>query len=626
MVTWAASKPTSLAEGNAPGKSVVSDLQQNLVNYSYTVTNGKRTVIAYRFLQPVNDPSDHTLDPAKPYYALLAEGDNLDVGYHGTSFDNAIICLTTLEQKVECKRATEWSGAPCIGGNCTSAPDDVGPIQQDPSTHTEVVTFTLKISGITAADMNADNKLFLREALATKLSIPAGVIAIARVTDGSAMIYFEIFSTPTGSGAIISSVNQLQSQPSHMQTLITDFRTKSSITAALTGTITTAATAGTVGSKCTNVNLGGATATWAVGVSTTRIKVTLDKAGWIGMGFQKEMVGGNIILGDISGSTPRARTIEFADKSGQANVNSQPDVSAASFAINNGQSELVFSYSGAVTGNTDVILAHGSSTNFGYHSSNKWQLKVNFQTCGSVEENPVVGWKVAHGTMMLFSWCVLVPIAVMAARFTKNTKCGSKELSLGPIKKANWLAIHLTANLMAVAICIAAAIIALKENDNQVASFDAPDTHSKSVAAHLLFGKVIAIGAAIQVIIGLARAHKHPEGPQPMIRTIWELVHKNYGRILSLFAIANCWLGMVAIDWQTHEYKVIFIIMWVVVLMFLVLALVAQVYQCAQKKATEKKERTSKNPDLSNDADLSSINDADLSSVVGQSSHAKTEG
>lgn len=118
LTTHGASMPTSLAESLAL-KAVE---QQDLIDYTYGVANGRRQVTAYRPIYA--GPPDGTLngmlaDDDHPHYALLLTSTG---GLEVTApTQDTVACVMTLRKKGECKKLGEWAaGPPCIKeGGCS---------------------------------------------------------------------------------------------------------------------------------------------------------------------------------------------------------------------------------------------------------------------------------------------------------------------------------------------------------------------------------------------------------------------------------------------------------------------------------------------------------------------------
>lgn len=104
--------PVSLSQCNLQGHSITIDDKQDLTNYSLTFQNGRMKVSAHRALN-TGDATDYVLEKDRRYFILLTVGNvgnAIQVGYHGSSATQTLVCASTLSMKGECKEASLWSG------------------------------------------------------------------------------------------------------------------------------------------------------------------------------------------------------------------------------------------------------------------------------------------------------------------------------------------------------------------------------------------------------------------------------------------------------------------------------------------------------------------------------------
>ncbi|CAJ1346159.1 unnamed protein product, partial [Effrenium voratum] len=97
----------SMSQCNLVGHTITIDAVQDLQNYNLTFANGRMMVSANRPLN-TGDATDLTLTVDKTYYVLLVVGTSINVGYHGSSAAQSVVCSASLTQKGECKVSTEW--------------------------------------------------------------------------------------------------------------------------------------------------------------------------------------------------------------------------------------------------------------------------------------------------------------------------------------------------------------------------------------------------------------------------------------------------------------------------------------------------------------------------------------
>jgi len=116
----------SLSQCNLNGHSIVIDQKQDLTDVTYTFENGRMKVSAKRAFN-TGDATDLVLATGTPYYVIMAIGGispTINVGYHGSSATQNLVCLSTLEEKYECKESAEWADeAPMLPkGDASAAP------------------------------------------------------------------------------------------------------------------------------------------------------------------------------------------------------------------------------------------------------------------------------------------------------------------------------------------------------------------------------------------------------------------------------------------------------------------------------------------------------------------------
>lgn len=105
--------PVSLSQCNGlPGAITIDDVQ-DLTDYSLTFENSRMKADAHRRLN-TGDATDLELSADKTYYVLISVGTAagsrtaLQVGYHGASATQTLVCVATLTEKGECKPPSEW--------------------------------------------------------------------------------------------------------------------------------------------------------------------------------------------------------------------------------------------------------------------------------------------------------------------------------------------------------------------------------------------------------------------------------------------------------------------------------------------------------------------------------------
>jgi len=122
----------SLSQCNLHGYSITIDQKQDLTDVTYTFENGRMKASAKRAFN-TGDATDLVLASGTPYYVIMALGGNnptMNVGYHGSSATQNLVCLSTLSEKYECKAPSEWDNvAPTIPQSDDDAAGAAAPTQ-----------------------------------------------------------------------------------------------------------------------------------------------------------------------------------------------------------------------------------------------------------------------------------------------------------------------------------------------------------------------------------------------------------------------------------------------------------------------------------------------------------------
>jgi len=85
----------SMSQCNLHGHSITIDAKQDLTDYKLKFENGRMKVDAHRALN-TGDATDYVLTPDTHYYILLTVGTGIQVGYHGSSGTQTLVCNGTL--------------------------------------------------------------------------------------------------------------------------------------------------------------------------------------------------------------------------------------------------------------------------------------------------------------------------------------------------------------------------------------------------------------------------------------------------------------------------------------------------------------------------------------------------
>ncbi|KAL6753047.1 hypothetical protein V8C86DRAFT_2735981 [Haematococcus lacustris] len=160
---------------------------------------------------------------------------------------------------------------------------------------------------------------------------------------------------------------------------------------------------------------------------------------------------------------------------------------------------------------------------------------------GGAEVNPATGavklvrildkrpYIIAHGVLMLLAFVLLMPTAVLLARH--RTLYLHKELG----GKGLWFQLHLACMLLAVACFVASFVVILVAYQGKIVI-----SSKHFITAHNIIGTLLVPMVAIQVLLALL-ARPAPASPR---RSLWNLIHHNWGRLVVLLAWVNCALGI----------------------------------------------------------------------------------
>lgn len=179
-------------------------------------------------------------------------------------------------------------------------------------------------------------------------------------------------------------------------------------------------------------------------------------------------------------------------------------------------------------------------------------------------------WVIAHGVLMLLAWCLVLPIGIMCSVF----RAGFPE-------EGAWFKQHQNFQWTGLMLVIAAFVVA-------VVMLPAGSGHfSGGNVAHKVIGLVVVVLAVLQPFNAACRPHPPGAGEEKSgKRLVWELTHKNSGRIAASLAITNCILGALAVSGGYGSSAAIFA--WVVLGVSLVITVaVVVVLMSKAKRAKE---------------------------------------
>jgi len=129
-------------------------------------------------------------------------------------------------------------------------------------------------------------------------------------------------------------------------------------------------------------------------------------------------------------------------------------------------------------------------------------------------------WLAAHIACMMLSWGLLLPVgALMAISFRHSFQ-----------DKARWFQLHISIQVSGVILNILGFVI----------PFVNIETHFQGT--HQIMGTVVFAMGVAQAVQGFIRPNKTDK--PTMLRRVWEVCHKGFGRIIIVLAWANSFLGI----------------------------------------------------------------------------------
>jgi len=171
---------------------------------------------------------------------------------------------------------------------------------------------------------------------------------------------------------------------------------------------------------------------------------------------------------------------------------------------------------------------------------------------------------IAHGSLMIISWGLLLPTGIISAHFLKHRP------------NALWFKMHRIIQVSGLIIAIIGWSVAL-------ASFDVFTIKDRSFA-HGVLGIIVMIIGILQPLNALLRPHPAEKGQsKPFKRLVWEILHKASGYIGALLAAVTIVLGTTII----FGHKAAFQAAWGVTLGWAIIFAIASAwdrhrYQSAQ--------------------------------------------
>jgi hypothetical protein len=179
-------------------------------------------------------------------------------------------------------------------------------------------------------------------------------------------------------------------------------------------------------------------------------------------------------------------------------------------------------------------------------------------TCASGGDKGAI---VAHGTLMLLSWGLMLPSGVIAAKFLKHrTGGGSTTVPL-------WFRIHKILQPLGLVVALVGWIIALR-------NFQVLDEGGTTKQVmHVGLGMLTMILGLLQPLNAFFRPHKEKDDSVSAKRRCWEILHKGSGYLAVFAGLVTVGLGTVLakeVDIPTFQY--VYIVFLILLAAFLAVA------------------------------------------------------
>ena len=175
-------------------------------------------------------------------------------------------------------------------------------------------------------------------------------------------------------------------------------------------------------------------------------------------------------------------------------------------------------------------------------------------------------WIVAHGTLMLASWGLLLPAGIIIARLAKHK-----------MPEGIWFKCHKILQISGVMIASVGWVVALVQFD--VFSAGVKDNVSY---VHGLLGSIVMILGIIQPVNAVVRPHAPPDksSPKPLRRIVWEYIHKGSGYTALALSIITIAIGITRP--ARREVQIAFQIVYILVILCLC-SLIGQLWMDGRK-------------------------------------------
>eukprot|EP01127_Copromyxa_protea_P014057 TRINITY_DN3869_c0_g1_i2.p1 TRINITY_DN3869_c0_g1~~TRINITY_DN3869_c0_g1_i2.p1 ORF type:complete len:295 (+),score=50.58 TRINITY_DN3869_c0_g1_i2:338-1222(+) len=186
----------------------------------------------------------------------------------------------------------------------------------------------------------------------------------------------------------------------------------------------------------------------------------------------------------------------------------------------------------ARNGYSSLIFAYGTSTFPSKHIQKVvMPVEVNFATG---EYRTKWTFLQIHGIVMATAWALIFPFGVLFARYGKNIVRG-------------WSTIHTVGQVTGVLITLTGFVIIMVQWNGSVRADFSDHLHG-------LVGLITISMISLSAIGGVCHTFKSDDGPTPLSRVLFEVLHENAGKLAWLFAITNIFLGLRKINAPSYWF------------------------------------------------------------------------
>jgi len=204
-------------------------------------------------------------------------------------------------------------------------------------------------------------------------------------------------------------------------------------------------------------------------------------------------------------------------------------------------------------GSSDVIQYHGPTQ----HATSYVAIDYLLGSA-TVMVDPYSLVKIAHGSIMIIGWGIMLPFGMLWARYARRFD--------NSMSKDAWFKVHRPNQYFFSAVVGVGLILAFVQVNGQ---------HFTTVF-HGQLGLALMLLLILHVVVAFWRPHKEPGQPRTRGRYAFEIFHLWNGRFMLLMAVVQITEGMIVIGWITSLVGV-FVVYIIYVIFAIALIIVLEV-------------------------------------------------